>query len=368
MKIRIGLKELAAALTEIAPIVSIKNTLLILSNVKITTKGNRVKFEGSNQQMSVRRYAEAIEIDEDGSFLVNCADLTSLIGKCRGEEIEIEVSDEIVSIKHSCGKAEFSTMNVAEYPELEVVDKDTIEITLPSSILADCIATARNFASTDEFRAVMKPIYAYVKDSEFGYCATDTCILATDRYAVESLGVNDTNWFIEPFSFGALLKACKYADNAVIKITPAQVSYRLGNTIIQTAQTQGRYPDFNRVIPKQWDKECVVDRLEFADSLKRVALFCEQSRLSSLSISTFDMTISANNLTSMKKSSETIQHDGCNGDINLGMNIDNLLRCVESCVSDKIELRMTDPSRPMLIYEIGKPYAVKLIMPMSIQH
>lgn len=368
MKIVINRKTLADALSEVQPFAPTKSPVAILKNVKIVTKGNRVKFEANDTQSSVRRYAEAIEIDQDGSFLVDCADLSSLVSKCRGDEIALIVENDTLTVKHSKGKAEFQTMRVDEYPDFDMPTENVTEVTVPCHLLCDCINTARGFVSTDELRAMLKPIYAYIKGGEFGYCATDTRRMVTDHNAIENAGETDINWYIEPFVFGAILKASKDVKDAVIRISPQHVSYRVGNTVIQTVQTIGKYPDFNRVIPKEWKMECAVDKEELSDSLKRAAMLCEDSRLAKLDISQMDMTISADNLVKMKKCNEVLQHKGCSGSIKIGMHIDYLLTSLGVCTSDEVVLRLSDSSRPMMIHQAAKPNMTILQMPMTIQN
>lgn len=366
MKIIIDTKVLSSALADVAPFAPVKAPVPILSYVKVTTKGNRIKFEANNQQASVRRYVRAAEIDQDGSFLVDCADITSLISKCKGDTITLTIDNDTLTVQHSKGKAEFQTMRVDEYPNFDMPTEGITEVTIPYALLCDCINTGRGFVGNDDFRAVMKPIYAYIKNGEFGYCATDTRKLATDHNPIENAEGVEINWFIEPFVFSSILKAGKDIQDVTVKIAPTQVSYRIGDTVIQTVQTQGRYPDFNRVIPKEWTMTCAVDRDELMDSLRRTALLCEDTRLVKLDISRMDMTISTDNLVKMKKSSEVMQHSGCDGEIKFGMQIDFLTTCLAACTANEVELRMTNGARPVLICQHDRPNAIKLVMPMTL--
>ena len=366
MKIIIKRDTLIDALSQVIPFASPKAAIAILRYAKITTKGNRIKFESNDAHASMRRYAEAVEIDQDGSFLVNPADVFSLVSKCKDEDITLVVDGETLTVKHKKGEATFQVMRVEEYPDFDMPNNDITEISLPTALLLDCIKVAKGFVGSDDLRPQMKAIYAYVKDGEFGYCATDTRKMNTDHNTVDNVADLDVNWYIEPSVFSAITKACKDVENVVVKVSPSHVSYRIGNTIIQTVQTKGNYPDFNRVIPKTWGMECGVDRSELIDSLKRVSLQCDDSRIVKLDISQMDMAITSENFQHMKKASETLQHNGCNGNITIGMQIDYLLICLESCAADEVVLRLADASRPMILHQADKPNATILLMPMTI--
>lgn len=366
MKIQISTKTLADALTEVMPFASQKSPVAILKYAKITTKGNRVKIEANDAQSSIRKYVEAAEIDQDGSFLIDIVDVSALVNRCKGDEITLTIDNDTLTVKHSKGSAEFQVMRVDEYPNFDMPADDVTEITLPGTTFSECIAVAKNFVGTDELRPQMKAIYAYVKDGEFGYCATDTRKMVNDHNPVEGADGIDAGWYIEAFAFSALSKASNTAEDVVVKVTPTHVSYRFGNTIIQTLQTKGKFPDFNRVIPTSWAMECGIDKDDILDSLNRAVLTCEKSRLVKLDISQMDMTISAENPTKLKKSSEQLQHNGCNGEIKIGMQADYLMTCVGVCRSSEVALRLTDSSRPMLIHQDAKPNMVILLMPMTI--
>lgn len=366
MKIIIKRKVLSEALSEVTPFVMQKGPTPILKYAKIVTKGNRVKFESNNTQASVRRYVEAIEIDQDGSFLIDCADVSAYIGKCNGEDITLETKDDTLTVTHSKGHAQFQIMRVDEYPDFDMPTENITEFILPSSLLSEYINIGKNFVGTDDFRPQLKAIYAYVKDGKIGYCATDTHKMVADYCPIDNADGIDIHWFIEPSVFSAITKSCASVENITVKVSPTHVSYKIGNTVIQTLQTQGRFPDFNRVIPKEWAMECVVDKGEFVDTLKRTAYICDDSRVVKLDISPMDMTISSDDWSKGKKSSETIQHHGCNSEIKLGAHIDYLTTCISTCSNDEVVLRLSEPSKPILIYNADRQNANVLVMPMSI--
>lgn len=366
MNITVDLKTLANALADVLPFAPVKSPVAVLKFAKITTKGNRMKIEANDMQAAVRKYITATEIDADGSFLVECEALAKFIAKCKGDIIQLIVDAETLTVKHSKGKASFQVMKTDDYVDFKFPTNDITEITLPGAMLAECVNIAKGFVGTDDLRPQMKPIYAYVKDGEFGYCATDTRKLVHDKNAIDVAAGIDVHWYIEPFVFSALSKSCKGAETVEIRVTPTHVSYRMGDTTISTMQTEGNYPAFERVIPKDWAMECAVDKLELSDSLSRVALFCEDSRLVKFDVSRMDMTISADNTAYLKKSSESIPHNGCNGEIKIGMQADYLTTCLGSCTANELMLRMTDAARPMMIHQAEKPNLTVLLMPMVV--
>lgn len=367
MKISIDRKVLTDALAEVAPFAPQKTPTPILKYTKVTTKGNRIKFESNNIQASIRKYAVAEEIDTDGEFLIEANVVLKYISKLSCNTIQLIVEDSTMTIKHPKGKSELSIVEAKEYPIFDMPTDDAQEVNIPAAFLAEAVVYGRAFVSNEDVYPYLKPIYAYVKDGEFGYCASDTRKLIADHSAVNADPSIDIHWFIEPSVFTNIVKGCKGVDNVTVKTTPSHVSYRLGDTIIQTIQTKGRFPDWNRVIPKDWTIECHVDRNELTATVERVAMFADETdRLVKLIISPIEMVISTDDLTTMRRSSETIQHNGCNCELTIGFRSDYLQTCISAFGTNEVAMRFTNESRPLLLHCEERPNAVIMLMPMSI--
>lgn len=235
-------------------------------------------------------------------------------------------------------------------------------------MLAESISIGKNFTSKDPLRPQLSAIYAYIEDNSYGFSATNTHVLINDFSPLTESRQEDTSWYIEPIVFSALLVQCKKVDEVNIRIAPASVMYRFGDTIIQTLQTKAKYPDFKRVLPQQWSIESEMDRQDLTDSLNRVSMTSNQaSRLIKLSFDRLNVTLSSSDLTTMKNSSETIAHRGCNGEITIGFNIDHLNACIGAMNPNVVCMRMTESTRAALFVREDKPNMKIVLMPMTLR-
>lgn len=372
MKILIDRKVFAQALSEVAPFAPSKPTIAILKNAKITTKDTWMKIEANDSQNSMVKYIPMMECDQDGTFLIEIADINKFVAKVKGDTIELDIDGNTVRMKHSKGTAEFQTQNADEFPAFKMPDVESTEISLPTSLLADVIAKGKNFVATEVIRPVMTGIYAYVKNGLFGYCASDThkLIHGHQPCAVEisspNVTTDDIHWLIMPAVFSALLTACKGADTAKIQITESNVQYTIGGTRIQTVQAKGQYPNFERVIPQNWNMECAVDKADIVDALGRVAQFCDDSECVKFDINRMDMMLSVDNLDYMKSAKEDLTHGGCNGDIKIGVNVNHVLTSIGAFNQGEILMRMTDASRPIVFAQRENENVTTLSMPMTL--
>lgn len=367
MKIKIDRKTFAQTLGEVALFAPSKAPMAILKYAKITTKGNRMKMESNDSQNAMVKYIELMECDEDGTFLIDIADLNKFIAKIKSPVIEIDVESTTVRVKHEKGVAEFATENADLYPAFKMPSDNVTEIEIDTRVLADAISKGRGFVMNDTLRPQMCAIYAYTEAGDkFGYCATDTHKLIHGWYNLSGNDYPDVHWLIIPPVFPSILNACKGADLAKIQITDSHVAYRIGNSIIQTLQAKGNYPNFKRVIPQTHTMECAVDKTEFAEALGRVALFCDNTQCVKLDISAMDMSVSVDNLDLMRKSTEHVIHGGCNGEIKIGVNVIHAQTCASVFGNGDVLMSMTDASRPILFTQQDNENLQVICMPMSL--
>lgn len=364
MNIKVNRQKLHQAISEAASILPKKLSIAVLKYAKITTKGNRMKIEANDTQNSLVKYIDVIEADSEGSFLLELSEVNKLLAKLKCEEIDIKVDDAEVTIKYPRGSASYQTVNPAEYPSFDVDSQDMVSFSLPSSVLLKCIEKSKSFVSTDTLRPQLTAIYGSIEGKLFEYCATDTSKMITASYMMDVEEDLHINWYIMPTIFSLLAKACKINEIITIKVNESHAIYRAGDVIICSTLTKGNFPNYRRVIPDSWQIECSVNKSDVIDSLARVSLFNQETDCIKLDISHMDLNLSVDNYAKIKSICENIMHNGCNGEITLGLSAVNFTSCLKAFSSDEIVLHMTDSSRP-IVFQSNQDEGIKVIcMPM----
>lgn len=363
MQITISRKVLADALNELAPLAGKNKALIILNNIKFVTKGNKIRLQTSDADTTIRKYVEAEEIDQDGSFLTDCASLTAFVNKVNGDRLTLVLDAATLTVKHSKGKASFQALPPDDFHEVNTAD-ESVSVTLPAQDFAKFVGIARNFVSHDDYRVILRPIRAIVEDGRFTVCATDTRAMFTDsiELADEAPAVA---WTIEQSVFGMLVNACKGEESVTVTVSPRSVTYRIGATTFYTSQTQGNYPDFKRVIPKSHKIEVKCDKNEVLDTISRSALFVEESNLVRVVVDETEMNIAVDNISKLKNMSEKV---ACESDaqITFGANARILAECIKACGANNLVIELEDVSRPIVFKDSENPSRVVLCMPMVV--
>lgn len=366
MELTINRNILAEALQAVKPFVTAKSPITILKYARCTTKGKRMKIEANDTQGGIVRYMELIDCNADGSFLVNAADMFRLVSKITAPEIRIEAEGDSLSMAYGKASADFSVPDANDYPSFSVNDDESTTLTVPAAWISSCIAIGQDFVMDDNLKPQMCAIYCYAKDGRFGFCATDTRSLATDSWEMPGCDA-DGAFLMMKNVFGPLRLMCAKNDGGVtVTFNNKHVTYRSGDTIIQSVQASGRYPDFNRVIPKTHNVECKAAKNAILEPLARVAMFCEVSKCVQFAFGPFDVSMTVENLTDGKRSVEHADVAECTGELTIGINADNIVKCLKAYNSSDIVMEMTDPGRPIVVRSEERPSMTVLSMPMQI--
>lgn len=369
MKLKIDRKVFTQAIAEVALFIPRKPVMEIQKNAKFTTKGKYLKLEAGDSESSIIKYIEMVECDTDGSFLANATDLSRFVSKTKGDIIEVELEKTTVFVRHPKGAAEFQSEDAKEFPKFNMPDKDVTEVIVNSMVLSDFILKGRAFVSDNDTTPQLKAIYTYIKDGRFGFCATNgykVCSGSVPSAMPE--GKDEVHWLIMPAIFSSLINICRVngSSDVSVKITGTHVSYRIGNTIVQSVLALQKYPAFEKILGITYPNECSVDKADFMDSLTRIQMFCDESRCVKLKISRMDMMLNAYNLIDAKKSSEKVVHNGCDTELSIGENVDYLIQCLSVMKDGEVLIRMSEPNRPLMFTQRENPDLVALTMPLTL--
>lgn len=365
MKIVINTDVFSKALSEVSLIVSAKPVIAILKYAKFMVSDGHLRIETSNTQANIVKSIDVIANDSDGAFLAPCSELLSLTSKIKDETITLVIDGDTLNIQFALGEAKFKSPRPDDFPIPEIATEEITEIRVPTKFLTETIKNSKNFVGgNDEMRESLKAIYAFVEDAKFGYCATNTQLLITDTFADDQMGKQNINWYIEPIVFAPIVKACATSNIATIRISPKQVSYQIGDTYILSMQTLGKYPNFKRILPTTHKIECKIDKAKMKDMLCCASLILDETNCVRVHIDSINITISVDNTYMGKQILVTTPHSGCNGDMTLGMNLNNMLACLDVCNTNCVSLYINDFCQPIIFHDENAPTKKILLMPM----
>jgi DNA polymerase-3 subunit beta len=257
------------------------------------------------------------------------------------------------------------------YPQLPVLDENVKDLKISAPVLLSGISKTFFCMADDELRPVMNGIYFDVNE-DLTMVATDAHKLVRfkSNYIESSASEDESLNFILPKKPAMMLRSIlpKETGDVEIKLDAKNAHFQLNNYVMVCRQVEGRYPNYNGVIPKNNPFQITLDRLTLQNALKRVSVFSNQaSNLIKLDFSSNQVVISAQDIDFSISAEETIACGYDGEPIKIGFKSTFLIEMLANVDSNDVILELADPSRAGILLpavnEEGEDILM-LLMPM----
>ena len=370
MKFTISSSRLFSQLQAVSRVINNKNALPILDDVLFDLQGNELRLTASDGETTIRTSVE-VEGAEGAGKVASAAKLLLETLKEFSEQPLVFTIDEnnfAVNMVSQNGTYSFVGVNGNEYPEMPEAEGDAQQILLPANVLQTAIEKTIFCTADDDLRPVMNGIYFDITADKVTMVATDAHRLV--RYMNSGVQSGVTANFILPKKPAGLLKNLLAKEEAEVKVTfgAKNARFEFGSTILVCRQIEGRFPNYNAVIPQGNQNVVTVDRQTIINACKRVAVFANNGTAQlRLALSENQIKISAQDIDFSTSAEETI---GCsyNGmPMAIGFKAPFLIDLLSSIESADVQLKLADPARAGLILpaeNAADEDVLMLLMPM----
>ena len=280
---------------------------------------------------------------------------------------DINDSNLALVITSSNGSYNFIGQNGDEYPRLPELQDNARRLVLPVDTLEKGIAKTLFATADDELRPVMNGVFFDIDAAGLTMVATDAHKLVRYKvsYTAASVQGDERESFILPKKPANMLKNLlpKEAGEVVIEFDNKNARFKLENYTMVCRQVEGRFPNYNGVIPKGNPYKIIVDRVSILNALKRVQVFSNQgTSLIRLAFSTNLIHVSAQDIDFSISAEETVncQYDG--EPINIGFKSTLLIDILNNIDSSDVVFELADPSRAGLILPFENTEGEDLLM------
>ena len=374
MKFIASSTELLSHLQAISRVINSKNSLPILDNFLFDLKGNTLTLTASDIETTLVTSMEVESAEGNGKVAVASKLLLETLREFSEQPLSFDINDSNLAlvITSSNGSYNFIGQNGDEYPRLPELQNDARTLAMPVEILSKGIVKTLFATADDELRPVMNGVYFDIDAENLTMVATDAHKLVRykTKYNSASVQGDERESFILPKKPATMLKNIlpKEAGNVSIEFDSKNARFKLENYTMVCRQVEGRFPNYNGVIPKENPFKTIVDRTSILNALKRVSVFSNQgSNLIKLAFSANQIHVSAQDIDFSISAEETIscQYDGDN--INIGFKSSFLIEILNNLDSSDIIFELADPSRAGLILPFENQEneeVLMLLMPM----
>ena len=372
MKIKVDKKNLMTLLSKTQNIVEKRNTMPVLINVLIEAKDEALKVFATDLEVSLTDQVE-VTVDKPGKIAVNAKSLFDIVRELSEGEIALETkSNNRLQIKQS--KSVFNIVGISpeEYPVFPTYKTDDF-ITVNPDVLTEMIDRTIYSVSNDETRYHLNGVY-FEKQSvngktQFRMVATDGHRLSVvDRFTSgESADIIASGVIIPRKGLAEVKKIIDVTEGEIeMAVEGAQLIVKSGTTVLMVRLIEGKYPNYQQLIPAKLKKTASIDRESLLSSIRRVSLLSNQkSKGVTISLNDGKMEISSNN-PEMGDAKEELDVDYSGEELKIGFNARYLLDILNSFHEEKLNLELDGQLSPGLIRpETDKNYTC-VVMPMRI--
>ena len=365
MKFIASSSALLSHLQAISRVINSKNTLPILDCFLLKIEGLKLTATASDTETTLVTNFDLIEADRDGSFAIPSKTLLDSLRELSEQPLTIEIDENSleVTIYYQNSKYKFVAQNGDEFPRLKDLKENSSNLEIPAAVLLNGINSTVFASADDELRPVMNGVVLDITTEDVTFVASDSHKLV--RLKNSSVHGEQKSMLIIPKKPANLLRAIlpKETGGVIISFDDSNVVFRLSNYTIFCRLVEGRFPNYNVVIPQNNPYKVLVDRISLLNTLKRVAIFANQSSsLVKMVITSNKIELTTQDIDFSTSAEETIscQYEGER--ITIGFKAQFIIDIVSSLNTQDIVLELADPSRAGLFLPLQNEENEDLLM------
>jgi DNA polymerase-3 subunit beta len=370
MRFTVSSTALSTKLNALSKVINSKNALPILSDFLFEIQEGRLFLTASDSENVMKTQLELTDVDSDGRFAMNSHNLLEAVKGFSEQPITFDVDQQsnIVKIAYQNGLFSLPVENADEYPIAQGIAEGTAEIVIPNLILAENINRTLFATAQDELRPVMNGIYFDLSQDCLAIVASDGHKLVRNR--ILNIHSEQPTAFILPKKPATLLKNLlgKDGGDVIMKFDERNAQIEYGDGTLTCRLIEGRYPNYNSVIPQNNPNELRVDRMSLLAALRRVQPFAnDSSNLIRFHVEEGCLQLDAEDYDFSKTATERMSCDYNGQPMSIGFKGSSFIEILSNFECQEVLIQLADPSRAGLVLPSEQPNnqdVLMLMMPM----
>ena len=349
MKFIVSSESLLKELQVLGGIVNNTNTLPILDNFLFHLNANQLVLTASDLETSM---SSSIKVEsEDSGIIALPARLILDTLKTFPEQplTFVKTDNNTVEISANNGKYAVAYLNGADFPKAAQV-KDPVKIHINGVVLANAINATLFATGNDDLRPVMSGVFFQFTTSEMTFVATDAHKLV--KYTRSDIQADKNAEFIMPKKPLQLLKVILQGidEDVAIEYNETNAEFSFGNLRMTCRLVEGKYPNYEAVIPRENPNVMQINRADFLNSVRRVSIFSNKTTHQiRLKMAGAELQVSAEDFDYSNKAEERLHCEYLGDDLQIGFNSRFLVEMLNNISSDEIKLSMSLPNRAGIV-------------------
>ncbi len=371
MKLSIERSALLKALAHVQSVVERRNTIPILSNVRLEAGENGLGLQATDMDLEIRETVPA-RVSEEGLTTAPAHMLYDIVRRLpEGAEISLSRNEEDGCLTLSAGRSRFSlaTLPVEDFPVMSEGDLP-VSFELSGKDLRTLIDRTRFAVSTEETRYYLNGIFLHVNSRDgkdvLRAAATDGHRLACMELSLPDGAAGMPSIILPRKTITELRKLIEDVEDGIrLDVSESKVRLSFNDVVLASKLIDGTYPDYERVIPQANDRVLTVETALFSDAIDRVSVISEKSRGVRLALDKNSVTLSASSAES-GSAEEAVEAEYASDPMEVGFNSRYLLDILQQIETDRVGLAMADSASPMMVDDVENTGTLYVLMPMRV--
>ena len=375
MKIACSPSSLKDGLAIAGRAVNTRATLPVLGNIHLATDGdNRIALSATDLEIGIRTWFTPGFFGEPGAITVPARTFTDLVSTLPNEQLTLALNDN-ATLHLSCGRTQANVKGIPAQEFVGIPDYEELlrqqslpAINIEPHDLEQALTRTTFSAATDDSRPILTAVYVHSDDGHLAFASADGFRLSVQRAGILA---NDLPDLLIPRKAAAEAARLVAGESEPVRIvvndTTTQVAFLFSNAHLVTQLIDGRFPDYNAIIPTTHAVKAAISMADLRRALKATIIFARDNVfISTWKIEDGKLTISGVSAESGDQTSE-LQAD-VEGEIPFEINLNakyvtELLQALGSQTA-RVVLECTTPSSPVLIRDLDDDAYTHVIMPM----
>ncbi|HET8854689.1 MAG TPA: DNA polymerase III subunit beta [Salinimicrobium sp.] len=345
MKFIVSSTYLLKQLQILGGVINSKNTLPILDNFLLELNGKELIVSASDLETTISAKLE-VDSESEGKIAVSARLLLDTLKTFPEQPLTFTAeSNNTIEISSNHGKYALAYVSGAEFPKSVSIDEPN-RITIPGNVLATAISKTIFASGNDDLRPVMSGVFFQFTGEGLTFVATDAHKLV--KYSREDMSASEPAELIMAKKPLNILKNILLESEGDVEIESnvSNAKFTFENTTLVCRLIDGKYPNYEAVIPKENPNKLVIDKNQFLSSVRRVSIFSNKTTHQvRLKIAGAELNISAEDVDYSNKAEERLTCSYQGDDMQIGFNSRFLIEMLTNLTAKEVQLEMSLPNR-----------------------
>lgn len=368
MKFSTQRETLLSPLQHVVGAVERRQTSPILGNVLIEADDDHLIITASDSEIEMQARVD-IHIDQKGATTVPARKLLEI---CKhlpdSARVDFDNAGDKVVFKSGRSKFTLATLSAEEFPKVEELDSPQ-RVVLTANVLHQCIRNTAFSMAQQDVRFYLNGMLLEIGAERLSCVATDGHRLAYAQCTTDAEPETPVRAIIPRKSVNELMRllsSVEPTDEVTLLITAQHLQVQVGQVRLSTKLIDGRFPDYNRVIPIDGNKELLIDCHSLKQSLTRASVLSnEKYRGVRIALKTGTLVISSNN-PDQEEAIDELEVDYSGDSAEIGFNVTYLLDVLNSLDTDNARILLKDGNSSALITPETTNDSKYVVMPMRL--